>query len=136
MMRAAYEAWPDLDTYLREFRDNAVWHSPFAGDVSGKQAIRAYLSKGLLSVEEWTFKSMTSWVTRSTRLSWDGTTCGSRMVKSSRGYSALRSFTWMMRVWPGIYGPFSTRTAGAKPLPGLVESANDKAFDTSCRLSF
>ncbi len=56
MMRAAYEAWPDLDTYLREFRDDAVWHSPFAGDVSGKQAIRAYLSKGLLSVEEWTFE--------------------------------------------------------------------------------
>jgi hypothetical protein len=30
--------------------------SPFAGDVSGKQAIRAYLSKGLLSVKEWTFE--------------------------------------------------------------------------------
>lgn len=56
MMRAAYEAWPDLDAYLREFRDDAVWHSPFAGDVSGKQAIRAYLSKGLLAVEEWTFE--------------------------------------------------------------------------------
>ena len=56
MMRAAYEAWPDLDAYLREFRDDAVWHSPFACDVSGKQAIRAYLSKGLLAVEEWTFE--------------------------------------------------------------------------------
>lgn len=56
MMRAAYEAWPDLDAYLREFRDDAVWHSPFAGDVSGKQAIRADLSKGLLVVEEWTFE--------------------------------------------------------------------------------
>ena len=56
MMRAAYEAWPDLDTYLHEFRDDAVWHSPFAGDVRGKQAIRAYLSKGLLSVKEWTFE--------------------------------------------------------------------------------
>jgi ketosteroid isomerase-like protein len=54
-MRAAYEAWPDVDAYLREFRDDAVWHSPFAaGDVSGKEAIRAYLSKVLLSVEEWT----------------------------------------------------------------------------------
>ncbi len=54
-MRAAYEAWPDLDGYLREFRDDAVWHSSMAGDVSGKQAIRAYLSPILQSVEEWTF---------------------------------------------------------------------------------
>ncbi len=46
MMRAAYEAWPDLDAYLREFRDDAVWHSPFAGDVSGKQAIRADTTTG------------------------------------------------------------------------------------------
>lgn len=55
MMRAACEAWPDLDGYLREFRDDAVWHNPFAGDVSGKEAIRACVSKVLRSVEEWTF---------------------------------------------------------------------------------
>ena len=54
-MRAAYETWPDLDGYLREFRDDAVWHSSMAGDVSGKQAIRAYLIPILQSVEEWTF---------------------------------------------------------------------------------
>ncbi len=55
-MRAAYEAWPDLDAYLREFRDDAVWHSSMAGDVSGKEAIRTYLSKILASTEEWTFE--------------------------------------------------------------------------------
>jgi ketosteroid isomerase-like protein len=54
IMRAAYEAWPDVDGYLREFRDDAVWHSPVAGDVRGKEAIRAYLSRVLQSVEEWT----------------------------------------------------------------------------------
>lgn len=55
MMRAAYEAWPDLDAYLSKFRDDAVWHSSMAGEVSGKEAIRAYLSPILRSVEEWTF---------------------------------------------------------------------------------
>lgn len=54
-MRAAYQAWPDLDGYLREFRDDAVWHSSMAGDVSGKPAIRAYLIPILQSVQEWTF---------------------------------------------------------------------------------
>ncbi len=54
MMRAAYEAWPDVNGYLREFRDDAVWHSPFTGDARGKEAIRAYLSRVLQSVEEWT----------------------------------------------------------------------------------
>jgi limonene-1,2-epoxide hydrolase len=55
-MQAAYEAWPDLDASLSKFRDDAVWHSSMAGEVSGKEAIRVYLSPIMRPVEEWIFE--------------------------------------------------------------------------------
>jgi len=136
MMRAAYEAWPDLDTYLREFRDDAVWHSPFAGDVSGKQAIRAYLSQGLLSVEEWIFAihDIVGNEEHTVVLGRNDVRFANGQIL--RGLLSAEVFHWMMRVWPGMCGHFRHGPLAQSPCRDWLSPPDDKAFDTSCRLSF
>ena len=123
MMRAAYEAWPDLDTYLHEFRDDAVGQSPFAGDVSGKQAIRAYLSKGLLSVKEWTFEIHDIVGNEEHTV-----VLGRNDVRFTNGQvlQGLLSTEIFHVDDEGLARDVWTifeQTAGAKPLPGLVKSS-------------
>ncbi len=84
MMRAAYKAWPDTEGYLSEYQDDAVWHSPMAGDLRGKQAIRGLLEPAYLhQPRNGHSTSTTSWSARSTPSSCDATTCGSQMAASS-----------------------------------------------------